>query len=268
MPVETFHKSNDPNKPETRLHEEASKHLSRPVRSLPPLKLDADGTVAITEGSSISRIALQCLAKRGESASGMKDEIDRIIALNVDKYPSLKLHPELIKTGWHLKVEGTPTNVADRSQPVIWQDAPKDRTTIVHKGQHVVAPESAYLIVEPGGEAVLNAGSKGFAAPGSLIKMAMPGSLVLAGGGEIHDYGARIYQDSHSPVQSKIVAEDINKLKPYQVAQQKADDVGPIRNRTKQEDSTMVAMNKEREGYSGSQVAMLYPDLHLFPSDK
>lgn len=142
-----------------------------------------DGYRIVGQGESLHSIAREQLASKGQkhiTHSAVESEIDRLVAINKDRYPSLEKHKEHIELGWKLKVEDS------------WKEAEPRKVTLVKKGEKVIGSESAWLVIESGGHAILNAGAKGFLAEGGTIEKAMPGSMVIADGGVIEDYGATL----------------------------------------------------------------------------
>lgn len=175
----------------------SSSKVARPERrSAPPLNLDDDGRYKVMGGNSLSSIATRALLMRGESTGwrAVNAEMDRIVEMNADIYPSLKRDRQFIKEGWKLKIwdKELGPDATCKWQP--WVEAPPNKWTIVNKCQRALGLDGSWLVVQPGGEAVLNPGARAFLAPNGSIKMALPGSMITAVGGEIHDYGATIYQ--------------------------------------------------------------------------
>jgi hypothetical protein len=159
-----------------------------------PLVLDANGEHTVKAGESLSLLACQELRRRGQpvSSRNIAGEIDRIVALNADKYPSLQEHPERIRIGWKLKISDVEDGAGESTPNRRYTQAQPGKMTVVHKGEHVEAPKDAWLIIEPGGSAILNPGSRGFLAHDARIEKALPGSVIIATGGEIVDFGADI----------------------------------------------------------------------------
>lgn len=177
----------------------SSKIASPERRSTPPLNLDDDGRYKVMGGNSLSSIAKRALLMRGESTGNWRAvnaEMDRIVEMNADIYPSLKRDRQFIREGWKLKVwdKELGPDATCKWQP--WVEAPPNKWTIVNKCQRALGLDGSWLVVQPGGEAVLNRGAKAFLAPNGSIKMALPGSMITAIGGEIHDYGATIHQQN------------------------------------------------------------------------
>jgi hypothetical protein len=73
-----------------------------------------------------------------------------------------------------------------------WKEAEPGKMIVVNQCERYLAPPNSWLIVQPGGEAILNPGSRAFLAPRGKIDKALPGSLVIAEGGTVVDYGAKI----------------------------------------------------------------------------
>lgn len=167
-------------------------------RSSIPLTLDDEGQYKVMGGNSLSSIAIRALVMRGESIGrrAVNAEMDRIVVMNADTYPSLKRDRQFIREGWKLKIWDNELgpDASCKWQP--WVEAPPNKWTIVNKCQRALGLDGSWLVVQPGGEAVLNPGSKAFLAPNASIKMALPGSMITAIGGEIHDYGATIHQQN------------------------------------------------------------------------
>lgn len=198
--------------PSNHLHQESTELMSsRPTRrALVPLGLDEEGQYKVMSGNSLSSIAKRALAMRGKSPDdwrAVEDEMDRIVEMNADKYPSLQSKRHFIREGWKLKIWDENVDASCEWKP--WKQAEPNKFTVVGKCERVLAQDKSWLIVQPGGQAVLNPGSKAFAAPDSTIKMALPGSFVVAAGGKIHDYGSTIQTVDAN---SKIVKEDLTAL--------------------------------------------------------
>lgn len=173
--------------------------VARPEpRPAPALNLDDDGHYKVAAGNSLSSIARRALLMRGESASwrAVNAEMDRIVEMNADTFPGLTRDRGFIKEGWKLKIwdRELGPDATCKWQP--WVEAPPNQWTIVNKCQRALGLDGSWLVVQPGGEAVLNRGSKAFLAPNGSIKMALPGSMITAVGGEIRDYGATIHQQN------------------------------------------------------------------------
>lgn len=198
------------------LHQESAELMSsRPTKRMQkmvPLGLDEEGQYKVLSGNSLSSIAMRSLAMRGKSPndwSAVENEMDRIVDLNSDKYPSLKTNRAFIREGWNLKIHDKELGADATCEWKQWKEAPPNQWTIVGKCERVLANDQSWVVVQPGGEAVLNPGSKAFAAPDSRIKMALPGSYVIAAGGETHDYGSTIQTVN---AKAKIIQEDLNSL--------------------------------------------------------
>lgn len=200
--------------PNNDLQRESSALLSsRPRKwASQPLDLDDDGRYKVAAGNSLSSIAKRALAMRGKSPydwNAVEQEMDRIVALNSAEHPSLQHNRAFIREGWKLKLWDRTMGADATCEWKQWQEAKPNQWTVVSKCERVLAPEDAWLVVQPGGEAVLNPGAKAFVAPDAAIKMALPGSLVVAVGGEIHDYGATIEKQSSDV---RIIKEDASRL--------------------------------------------------------
>lgn len=176
----------------------SSSRVARSERHAPPLNLDEEGHYKVMAGNSLSSIARRALLMRGESASwrSVNAEMDRIVAMNGDTFPGLTRDRQFIREGWKLKIwdKELGPDATCRWQP--WVEAPPNQWTIVNKCQRALGLDGSWLVVQPGGEAVLNRGSKAFLAPNGSIKMALPGSMITAIGGEIRDFGATIHQQN------------------------------------------------------------------------
>lgn len=161
---------------------------------LEPLDIDERGMHKVKSGESLSVIAFRELRRRGVPANGssLKTEMQRIIDANVEKFPSLKDHPERIRSGWRLQIWDETLGPEPSVKWKPWTTAETGKMTVVRKGERMVAPEGAWLIVEPGAQAILNPGSKAFLNENAKIVKASPGALVLAVGGTVNDYGAQI----------------------------------------------------------------------------
>ncbi len=191
-------------------------HLHVGKRNWEALTLDEQGRHRVEAGESLSAIALKELTRRHEIpqndakllTSRLKDEMQRIVALNAKAHPDLLKHPDWIREGWQLQISDEHISkekiVAEKSvaekkiateKPVPasqWEQAQPGVMTVVHKGHHVLAGKDTWLFVD-GGEVVLNPGAHAFVAKG-VVKMALPGSLVVGGGKDVlvNDYGATL----------------------------------------------------------------------------
>lgn len=161
---------------------------------LVPLDLDERGAHTIKSGESLSVIAFRELRRRGESVNGssLRTEMQRIVDINREKFPSLKDHPGRIRSGWKLQVWDETLGPEPSVKWKPWCTAESGKMTVVKKGERMIAPDGAWLIVEPGAQAILNPGSKAFLNENAKIVKASPGALVLAVGGTVNDYGAQI----------------------------------------------------------------------------
>jgi len=167
------------------------------------------------DGYSLSLIATRALKMRGlnpNDKDALKAEMDRIVALNVDKYHSLAKNRNFLGVGWQLKITEENDVAANnvKSETQTWKVAEAGSQVAVHRGERYIARAGSSLVIEPGGEARLDPGSKAFLAQDGIISAALPGSRVLAVGGEIHDFGAMII--APNPGDLKVVREDPTKL--------------------------------------------------------
>lgn len=164
-----------------------------------PLKLDKEGNHLVKAGESLSSIASRELMRRGQDAcspEGLAVEMQRIVDNNKSSYPSLESNREHIRLGWKLKIWDDTLGPEPSVEWKPWTTAEPGKMTVVRKGERAVAENDAWVIVEPGAKAILNSGAKGFLADRGVIEKAMPGSLVVADGGVINDYGATIQATS------------------------------------------------------------------------
>lgn len=182
------------NRNSSRNGDSASGTAGSAAARLAPLDLDDRGAHTIKSGESLSVIAFRELRRRGESVKGssLKTEMQRIVDANLEKFPSLKDHPERIRSGWKLQIWDDTLGPEPSVKWKPWATAETGKMTVVKKGERMVAPEGAWLIVESGAQAILNPGSKAFLNENAKIVKAAPGALVLAVGGTVNDYGAQI----------------------------------------------------------------------------
>jgi hypothetical protein len=96
-------------RPDSQSTSESAQHwrdgntLSRQER----LPLDAHGKYTVTDVDALSTIAERNLQTHGVAApngKALRDEMDRIIALNKDEYPDLDKNPDLLHPGMELRI--------------------------------------------------------------------------------------------------------------------------------------------------------------------
>lgn len=178
---------------------------------LQPLELK-NGDYWVKNGDSLSKIAQRSLNMRGEKTddwTSVKKEMARIIEDNKKWYPQLaknadRLHPNMILTIQKPaeKVESKPAEKAEAkpveedlvidcdSQP--WLVAKPGAITNVQRCQKATAGENAQVIVQPGGHAILERGSRGFVFEGGTAEVRAGASVINAKGTLKFETGARI----------------------------------------------------------------------------
>ncbi|MGD9685032.1 MAG: hypothetical protein AB7W16_28020 [Candidatus Obscuribacterales bacterium] len=180
---------------ELRLDENPEERPARPRSKEKQPEMNRDGDHLVGTGETLSGIAVRELKRRG-LPSVCRDDLDRemsrIVANNLDRYPGLADRPDRLQAGWSLRI----WDYSLGPEPFIdwkpWKVAEPGAVTVVKKGERVEAGSGAWIIVEPGGRAITNSGSKAFLYHNARIDRALPGSMIVAAGGEVVDYGATI----------------------------------------------------------------------------
>lgn len=180
---------------ELRLDGNPEEQPARPRSKAGNPEMNKDGDHLVSTGETLSGIAVRELKRRGLSDVSRDDlnrEMNRIVANNLDRYPGLADRPDRLQAGWSLQI----WDYSLGPEPYIdwkpWTEAEPGAVTVVKKGERVEAGQGAWIIIEPGGMAITNPGSKAFLYHNARIEKALPGSMIVAAGGEIVDYGASI----------------------------------------------------------------------------
>lgn len=168
---------------------------SRPRLQEDRFEMNKDGDHFVCAGETLSGIAVRELKRRGLSDVSREDlnrEMSRIVSNNLDRYPGLADRPDRLQAGWSLRIWDYSLGPEPYLDWKPWRVAEPGAVTVVRKGERVEAGQGAWIIVEPGGMAITNPGSKAFLYHNARIEKALPGSMIVAAGGEIVDYGASI----------------------------------------------------------------------------
>jgi len=180
---------------ELRLDESPEEQPGRPRSKEKQPEMNKDGDHLVSTGETLSGIALRELKRRGLSNVSRDDldrEMSRIVANNLDRYPGLADRPDRLQAGWSLRIWDYTLGPEPYLDWKPWTVAQPGAVTVVGKGERVEAGQGAWIIIEPGGMAITSAGSKAFLYHNARIEKALPGSMIVAAGGEIVDYGASI----------------------------------------------------------------------------
>ena len=150
------------------------------------------GNELVSKGENLRMVAEKWLKMSNQPTdrNTVDTEMDRIAALNNDRYPGLErthsIHPDMI-----LKVWTDDLGPADRSTRYsAWREAPSGTTTVAGRGQQLYV-EHGNLIAAPGSRIALGPDSAGYVAPGAVVKDADRTALIINSGGTIeHSRGA------------------------------------------------------------------------------
>ncbi len=154
----------------------------------------------VTGGDNLTSIAQRMLKLRGDKTSAREvyDEVNRIVELNIEKFPWLAKNPNKIRPGMVLQVWDKETGPNPTCLWKDWKEAEPGRITVALKCESIFAGKGTQVIATPGSRAVFTPGSFGFVAPNAYAR-ALSNSHVIAVGGEVVDDGGDL-QIMHSEV--------------------------------------------------------------------
>ncbi|MCC7528345.1 MAG: LysM peptidoglycan-binding domain-containing protein [Candidatus Melainabacteria bacterium] len=140
----------------------------------------------VGSGDSLGSIAQRMLKLRGEksSAQDVYEEVNRIVDLNVEKYPWLAKNPNKIRPGMVIQVWDKESGPDPTCRWKDWRDAEPGRINVALRCESIFAGKDTQVIVTPGARAVFTENSYGFVAPKGYAR-ALTGAHVMAVGGEV-----------------------------------------------------------------------------------
>lgn len=147
----------------------------------------------VSSGDNLTAIAQRMLKLRGEKVSSrdVYDEVNRIVELNIEKYPWLEKNPNKIRAGMIIQVWDKETGPDPTCRWKDWKDADPGRINVALRCESIFAGKGAQVVVTPGSRAVFTESSYGFIAPKGYAR-ALPGAHVMAVGGEVIDDGGAL----------------------------------------------------------------------------